>query len=290
MRFARIAPCLIGILIILATLDLMGVNGFIIATTTLPHAISAALTFHINWLEAKTGYLPGGWDILWSLSIEETFYIFFPLLCLLIRKEWMLKLALCVFIILAPFARSHFYINNDIWSDHSYLSCMDGIAIGCLAAIYKNKIKMSLNLSRFLLMLGLAFFCFLFFFRPQAYQLGLSRIGLNVTILEIGIGLILMTAKNETMSSRHSFLSSQLQWFGRNSYEVYLTHMFVVTFLAQLFYNLKISINMMVLWYRIILVFSGIIGNLVVIYFSEPFNKYLRRIPRKTSDLQYAND
>jgi hypothetical protein len=27
---------------------------------------------HLNWYEGHTGYLPGNWDGLWSLSIEET--------------------------------------------------------------------------------------------------------------------------------------------------------------------------------------------------------------------------
>ena len=36
----------------------------------------AALTFHVNVLEARRGYLPGNWDVLWSLSIEEMFYLF----------------------------------------------------------------------------------------------------------------------------------------------------------------------------------------------------------------------
>ena len=50
-------------------------------TGGLGRALVAALTFHINYLEATRGYLPGSWDILWSLSVEEAFYLFFPLIC-----------------------------------------------------------------------------------------------------------------------------------------------------------------------------------------------------------------
>ena len=38
---------------------------------------------HLNWLEARTGYLPAAWNVLWSLSVEEAFYLAFPLLCML---------------------------------------------------------------------------------------------------------------------------------------------------------------------------------------------------------------
>ena len=62
----------------------------------LPRALFSALTFHLNWLEAKTGYLPANWDVMWSLSVEEMFYLFFPLVCLVfvgerspLRRNWM---------------------------------------------------------------------------------------------------------------------------------------------------------------------------------------------------------
>jgi peptidoglycan/LPS O-acetylase OafA/YrhL len=60
MRFARIVPCLIGLLILLSLLDRFGVPRFTINTqhTSLGRALLAALTFHVNWLEAHTGYLP----------------------------------------------------------------------------------------------------------------------------------------------------------------------------------------------------------------------------------------
>ena len=31
----------------------------------------------------RTGYLPAAWNVLWSLSVEEAFYLAFPLLCML---------------------------------------------------------------------------------------------------------------------------------------------------------------------------------------------------------------
>ena len=81
-RFARIAPLLLLLLAVLSLLHLGNVQGFRIPakTTTLPRALFAALTYHLNWLEALHGYLPGNWDVLWSLSVEEMFYLFFPLM------------------------------------------------------------------------------------------------------------------------------------------------------------------------------------------------------------------
>ena len=76
MRFSRIIPCLAALLVVLSILHLIRLTGFTIKNTSLQQALFSALTFQINWLEAKIGYLPENWDVLWSLSVEEIFYIF----------------------------------------------------------------------------------------------------------------------------------------------------------------------------------------------------------------------
>src|SRR3954468_9923530 len=49
LRFARIAPCLLGLLIILSALHLAGAKYFVISPdkTTLPRALLSAVTFHV---------------------------------------------------------------------------------------------------------------------------------------------------------------------------------------------------------------------------------------------------
>ena len=79
-RFARIAPLLFLLLAVLCTLHFADVHHYVVTAKTggLGRALLAALTLHLNELEIHRGYLPGNWDILWSLSIEEMFYLFFP--------------------------------------------------------------------------------------------------------------------------------------------------------------------------------------------------------------------
>ncbi|MEO0899525.1 MAG: acyltransferase, partial [Bacteroidota bacterium] len=88
-RLARILPLLLFLLLILSILHLAGVPGFTIQPekTSLIRAVFSALTFHTNWLQIQIGYLPGNWDILWSISIEESFYLLFPVVCFLLKKE-----------------------------------------------------------------------------------------------------------------------------------------------------------------------------------------------------------
>jgi len=88
-RFARIMPLLLLLLAVLSALHLLHVDAFVInaKSFTLPRALLAALTFHLNWLEtARNAYLPACWTVLWSLSIEEMFYLFFPLACVVLLR------------------------------------------------------------------------------------------------------------------------------------------------------------------------------------------------------------
>src|SRR5579872_7035471 len=104
MRFARIAPCLLLLLIILSALHLAGASDFTIRPerASLGRALLAALTFHVNWLEGHHGYLPAGWDVLWSLSVEETFYVVFPLAAVLLGSERWFLVALGALVVVGP--------------------------------------------------------------------------------------------------------------------------------------------------------------------------------------------
>jgi peptidoglycan/LPS O-acetylase OafA/YrhL len=107
MRFARIVPCLLALILVLSILHLASVADYVIdpARASLPRAIVAALGFHFNWLEGTRGYLPGSWDVLWSLSIEEAFYLFFPLVCIALRSERAIAIALLGFVAFGPVSR-----------------------------------------------------------------------------------------------------------------------------------------------------------------------------------------
>jgi peptidoglycan/LPS O-acetylase OafA/YrhL len=71
--------------------------------------------------------------------------------------------------------------------------------------------------------------------------------------------------------------ASVIRWYGRNSYEVYLTHMFAVLWGLQLFRKLEAPMNFAPLCFLGILIVAGLLGAAVAKWFSEPLNQSLRK-------------
>jgi peptidoglycan/LPS O-acetylase OafA/YrhL len=67
-----------------------------------------------------------------------------------------------------------------------------------------------------------------------------------------------------------------LRWLGRRSYEVYLTHMFVVMGFFYLFVAGGRPNAGVTPMFIAAIVFSGFLGEMVARYFSDPLNRMLR--------------
>src|ERR1700691_186808 len=195
LRFARIAPLFLLLLLVLSALHLAGLHDFVVGATTggLGRALFAALTFHVNVLEARRGYLPGNWDILWSLSVEEMFYLFFPILCWVFARRLgrfggatnFLVPLLLLFVVLGPFARTVFAHGNEVWEEYSYLGGMDAIALGCLTALASSRITIARRVIWVVGGLGTGLVLFILGFSNQVEAWGLDERGLDMTILAI---------------------------------------------------------------------------------------------------------
>ncbi|HEY2039832.1 MAG TPA: acyltransferase [Edaphobacter sp.] len=277
LRFARIAPLLLLLLVILGGLHLARINGFVVSQKTggLGRALLAALTFHINLLEARRGYLPASWDIMWSLSVEEMFYLFFPLACSLFRRGRFLLIPLLVFVVLGPFARSRAFNHNPVWREYSYLGGMDAIALGCLTALFVAKRRLSRNVLWIVGGLGSVLLVFSLSFSIRAYVWGLGRNGLNMTILAVGACMVI-TAGAQTQWQAPRFLKPLLR-LGQRSYEVYLTHVFVVLGFFNVFLAANKPMKAVPVLFVAVILFAGVLGEFVARGYSEPMNRWLRR-------------
>jgi peptidoglycan/LPS O-acetylase OafA/YrhL len=277
LRVARILPCLLLLLVVLTVLHLVSAPNFTIApeVASLGRALLAALTFHINYLEGHHGYLPGDWDILWSLSIEETFYLLFPLVCAVVRSERLMIIPLLCLIVAGPFSRT-LLADQDPWGDYAYFSCTDGIAFGCLAALGSARLRIPAWVSRVALVAGVAGALFILVMRDTVARIGLSNLGLHITVLELSVALMLLAFGTGLGNRVAAFGTGWLRRIGHHSYETYLFHMIVVLGLMNLLVRTRATSHVLPVWFAAMLLLSLGIGELVARRYSEPLNRQLR--------------
>jgi peptidoglycan/LPS O-acetylase OafA/YrhL len=289
-RFARIGPPLFLLIAILSTLAIAGVEGFVVKHGTLHGAVLSALTFTLNHYEAVNGYLPANWDVLWSLSIEETFYLFFPLTCILFLQRkaglWLWITLLTTFIILGPFGRT-IWAHTDIAAEKSYLGGMSPIALGCLTALLTAHLQKRLPRRRILYVVeALGIFLLVWmvawprwhWLHPLMHRIGIS--GVDDTLLALGTCLVMLASV--LLHQKGSHFTTPIRWFGRHSYEIYLTHEFLVILGVELYLKLNAQHHAgpLPLWFIGILLLTAPLGWLVARFFSEPLNRALR--PQRT--------
>ena len=305
-RFARIAPLLLLVLTLLCLLHWGSLRFQVFsawhvkATVGLPRALLSALTFHLNWLEAKTGYLPANWDVMWSLSVEEMFYIFFPLVCIALVGErspmrrigWpLLFVLIAMLLVLGPWARS-VWIASEIGQEKSYLGGMNAIALGCLTALLCERMSRRPPVSRASLYAaeasGWVLIAWIASWPPWHWLHSTNQVlathDLDDTVLPLGVCLV-MLATVLRGSRGGGTLTAPIRWFGRQSYEVYLTHEFLVILGVQAFVRWHGARPG--LWTLAITASTAPLGWAVARWFSVPMNDRLRgaQAPRIVSGL-----
>jgi len=276
-RFSRIIPGLIFLLIIMTIFNAFKVPGF----TLDPHQVSLsrawweALTFHINMFQAHWGDLPATWNALWSLSIEEAFYIGFPLLCLALRKEKLIISALCIFVVVAPFARIYGIHETDP-QDQTYLCCMDGLAIGCLAAILQRRFQFNLTGQLSLFAFGFCLFALVDIFRVQTSRWGLVSTGTYITVLTCGVAFMLVAIGSGLGANFRIPGVGIISRFGKLSYEIYLTHTFITMTALGIYDLIKPKDQLIPVIYFFVISTSLFIGVYYERLITGPSNRYLR--------------
>lgn len=277
-RFARIAPLLLILVAVLSVLHLLGVQDYVIhrAGQSLPHAIFAALGLHLNWYEGQTGYLPGNWDVLWSLSIEEVFYLGFPLVCLLASWRWLFASLLALLAFSLPWTHAAL-AGNEIWQEKAYLPGMAAIAVGVLGALlaplWQRVPRRTNKLLGCLGALGVASVML-----DESVLWPLLRDGC-VLMLTLSTMCLLLASRGS--STRNGWATARgLGWlrsWGRLSYEIYLSHMFVVFAVVRWFKFAGANYRNGWLWYLLTLALCWLLGALVERLLSTPCERWLRK-------------
>lgn len=181
--------------------------------------------------------------ILWSLAVEEHFYLLFPPLFLILAKTPRFFVSALVFLLFIPLAfriiGTMMYGNSgDITERYTYClthTRFDSIIYGCLASLllHLNTSETFAKLLNNKKIFALAFAAIIgcLFYRNEFFRntLRYSIQGLSLLIIIPAI------IKIKAYEPFKKFLSSAvLVWIGRLSYAIYLTHVIAISALSFL--------------------------------------------------------
>jgi peptidoglycan/LPS O-acetylase OafA/YrhL len=202
------------------------------------------------------------------------FYLFFPVLERIFGRGKFFIVLLLSFVALGPLARTIWSQGNDVWQEYSYLGGMDAIALGCLTALAVSRYRSSGRATRLMLILGVILLAFGLCFSRLAWSRGLSRTGLDMTIIALGTCLIIAAVARANWHAPRAL--SPLRILGQRSYEIYLTHMFVVFALFNLFVLAGKPMFAVIPLFVAVIVISAVFGEVVAHFYSEPLNSAIR--------------
>lgn len=267
--------------------------SLIIFLFIIPHLSSRAdFTYYIknqiwlwtdfqNWLYIfNPDYSTNILHHLWSLAVEEQFYIVWPFMILLIKKPGRLIVLLSVLLILIMSLRLIIWlyeIENLAYFNLYTFSRIDGICIGCILALLINFYPGFLKKYFTIIILSLAGFNFLFYFLNQRFHYTLPYLAVaGYTTFAIILALLVyesITGKNRIIQL--IFTSSFMKFLGKISYGLYIIHWpayillspailaYLQKFIPGLYANYSVSI--------ICILISVLLSWLSFKYFEKPF-------------------
>ncbi|MFJ2990128.1 acyltransferase family protein [Collimonas sp. NPDC087041] len=276
-RFARIMPCLLLALVIIVTLGCLGTPFF--SNTDGHHHLPASyffiaagsvLTFWHNVLMQSTGYFNYCLNIYWSLSVEEMFYLALPLICLLLRRTWLIAGVCIVAIVVGPIYRSQ-HTDNEIFFMYGYLACFDAITFGCLTALLARRMPSGFKYGRWLRWIAGIALTVVYLRGIRGHEIfGFSLIALCSAAFLLG------AANDRTPGWSTGRMTGALRWLGRHSYEIYLFHIVVLGLMRNVLNREQLSYGASLPWLCLFLGLTIVVAALVSRYIAEPANIAIR--------------
>jgi len=166
---------------------------------------------------------------LWSLAVEEQFYLIWPLVILIFKKPktlFYLLIVVLVGVILLRFFLWTYKIENIAYFNLYTFSRIDGLCIGSMLALLRIINPRIINRYFSFIVLALALLNFIFFLFNRQNQFSFPYLAIaGYTTFAVIFALLV----NEGVESENSFINkvfsiSLLKFFGKISYGLYIFH------------------------------------------------------------------
>ena len=276
-RIARIMPCLVLLVAIVTVLGALELKPFMNQSPNgvdVSYAVTvlSAFSFWMNILIIEFGWINYALGVLWSLSVEEVFYLAFPILCLVLGRGKGFIIFLLVVIAYAPYFRAlHFGEESGAYLYH-YFSSFDGIAIGSLTAIYVQSFKSVIRNQNVILAVIIFLMTCLYFYAPIKE---VSTWGISVFALLTA--LLLFCFVQDPKVKPVSYAARSLVWIGQRSYEMYLFHLIVLGLMKVVYFPKETlaaeKLMLLPVYFIAVFMMSWAIEK----YYSTPLNLKIRQ-------------
>lgn len=223
------------------------------------------LTYTANIKFYITGGLVDVWsNHLWTLSVEEQFYLLFPIIFLFIPKRFEYWLA--IFFIFSALTFKYLSFGNGQPTALLTFAQMDMLGVGVLIAVLKNRHKciyLSLANSwvKIIILITITLSLWIFYFQPT-----LSRFLDYILLISFGL-IVANTAIGFNGVVGYILNNRVLQYLGRISYGLYLYHKIIPLSLIIILNKLDLRIENIVVYYitnlSILLICSHISWKLI---------------------------
>jgi peptidoglycan/LPS O-acetylase OafA/YrhL len=225
---------------------------------------------------------------LWSLAVEEQFYLIWPCLILLIRKPKILFVFVAFLLLLVMATR---FIIWTLKIEHlSYFSLytftrIDGICIGCMLALLRQINISFLNKNTAVVVFTLAGMNFLFYFFNSFYHFTFPYLAIvGYTTFAVMFGLLVNEAvTKQTPIINKIFGTRILVFFGKISYGFYMFHWPIYLIVTPYIHEfLQSAINVQSSLFKILSALSAtILALLVSIISFRYFESYFLSLKKK---------
>jgi len=276
-RFARIVSCLVLALALIVSLGLLGQPAFINAAkpgwpeVSVPMAVLSVLTFWHNVLMQRAWYFNYAMNIYWSLSVEEMFYLIFPLLCFGLKRPVLIVALWLSAIALGPTYRS-LHTGDEIYFMYAYPACFDAIAFGCCAALVAQRFSLRGVVGGAARIAAAALVGVTYLVGIHGHEV------FGFTLVAAGTAVLLIGAHGEQVPGwlQRSRILAGLRWFGRHSYELYLFHIIMLGIMRGIWPRGTLTYAYKAPAMAAFVVLSALAAWIVARFYAEPLNAALR--------------